>query len=376
MRMRFSLKSDMPLMFFRIMKIKKSAMSAVDTVFLVVLAVTVVSFGICIFALPRVDFSIEENRVLAPAPRFSLERLIDGRFFGDISDFYSDRIPLRTFMIRVKAVCELALCRSENNGVLFLEGGRLCDRCEYESLDALEKNISLLSELSEQGRTEYFFVPRSVDVYFGGEESERVRSLAYGALGGEDLYNELYACAIRGDSTYYKTDHHLDSDGAYVLYRQIVEKMGDTAYEQSDFDVRTVSDSFLGSAYSACGLLPVSRDTVELYRYDGDTELDVRCEDAGCGICELYCFDQLYEKDKYRVFLGGNHGVLNIEAVGGGRERLLIIKDSFANAVIPLLARHYDLTVIDPRYAEICIPEGISATVVIVGIDTLAYFSF
>ena len=58
------------------------------------------------------------------------------------------------------------------------------------------------------------------------------------------------------------------------------------------------------------------------------------------------------------------------------RKRLLVIKDSYANALLPYLCHHYDITAIDPRYfagdidtviKEIC-PAEILVTV---GADTL-----
>lgn len=353
----------------------KNNISIINVVFIIFVALFVLLLGVSVYALPRQGFSEDENRVLAPLPRLSLERLLDGRLFGEISDFYSDRIPMRRTMVRTKAVCELALGRSQNNGVLFLDGGRLCDRCEYESLDMLNSNLKALRELSEGLSAKVFLAPRSVDVYFGGDESEMITELVRSVLGGYGLYEELKKAAEDGTDVYYKTDHHLSADGAYILYRRVLEGLGDEPYDMTDFDRVTVSRSFLGSAYSASGLLPVAYDNVELYRYEGDSGLSVYCEDTGCELCGLYCFDELEAKDKYRVFLGGNHGVLHVES-GQGRKRLLIIKDSFANAVIPMLARHYDLTVIDPRYGDICVPDGVDATVVIMGVDTLSSLLF
>ena len=59
-------------------------------------------------------------------------------------------------------------------------------------------------------------------------------------------------------------------------------------------------------------------------------------------------------------------------------EKLVVVKDSFANAVIPFLALHYDLEVYDLRYftgslkeeTEIY-PEG-TRILFLFGIDTLA----
>ena len=55
-------------------------------------------------------------------------------------------------------------------------------------------------------------------------------------------------------------------------------------------------------------------------------------------------------KDKYSVFLGGNYGYIRIEGEGKDRPRLLLLKDSYANSLIPFLARHFDIDAVDPRY--------------------------
>lgn len=352
---------------------KKRYEKIADVVLLYLCAALLLVGGIGVYALPREDFSEEENRVLSDFPRVDAHALADGSFFMRLSAFYSDRIPLRKTMIRAKALCELAGGKRQNNGVLFLDGGRLVDRCEYESLDTLKANLDIMSKSFGREDTVYALVPRSVDVCVGGEESRRVTELVYSyGLCDDTLFEELGASADNGERVYYKTDHHLDSDGAYLLYANIVRSLGDTPYEKDEFEIRTVSREFLGSTYSKAGLLEVSRDEVTLYRYDGDENISVRCEDAGCEVDSLYRYRELEEKDKYEVFLGGNHGVLRVCGEGEGREELLVVKDSFANAVIPLLARHYDLTFVDPRYTD-RVPSGeYAATVLVFGIDTLA----
>ena len=74
--------------------------------------------------------------------------------------------------------------------------------------------------------------------------------------------------------------------------------------------------------------------------------------------------DYLEGKDKYGAFLDGTHNIQtvfqNTEGTSGGRERLLILKDSFANTLVPFLAQHFDLVILNlaggitdaSRYAE------------------------
>lgn len=340
---------------------------AFDLSFIVICALTVCFLGIGVYALPRKSFSEEENRALAMPPKISLRAVASGDFFGQLSSFYSDRIPLRTLMIRTKARCELLLGKSENNEIVFSSDGRLMKREVYSDLSVLEQNVHAANQIKEEHSAFLALVPRSVDVYAGGEESERVCEVA----GTLSLLDSLRAV---GEGAYYKTDHHLDADGAFEVYRYVMQGLGYTPLSKEAFELTEVCDGFLGSTYSQGGLLTSVSDTVSAWRYDGDTTLAVECLDSSCALHSLYVPEELVNKDKYRYFLGGNHGVLSISSIDAGeRERLFIIKDSFANAVIPLLARHFDLTVWDPRYCPTP-PEfdpTATRTVVICGIDTL-----
>ena len=53
----------------------------------------------------------------------------------------------------------------------------------------------------------------------------------------------------------------------------------------------------------------------------------------------------------YRVFLDGNHGITRILNLhSSNTKRLLVLKDSFGNSLIPLLVPHYEgIMVIDLR---------------------------
>lgn len=343
--------------------------------------------GLSIYILPRKDFSEDENRMLAEPPQVSARAIGNGSFFKALSSFYSDRIPLRTQLIRIKAVCELCLGRGQNNGVLFGSDGTLTDRCEYGELTLLHSNLQSIRDFAEKHGAECIFVPRSIDVrtrtaLFGPSEAAK-RSLdvpkSY-SLGSDDLLQALRAADRGGDEVYYATDHHLNAHGAYILYSELVTLLGLEPYPEDSFEPTQVSDSFLGSVYSSAGTLPVAYDTVTLYRYVGDGNVTVHCRDRGCSQSTLYELSALKKKDKYQVFLGGNHGILDI-ASDSAKPRMLIIKDSFANAVIPLLARHFELTVIDPRYISAPLSSLVDAddfdhTVILCGIDTLATTRF
>ena len=56
-------------------------------------------------------------------------------------------------------------------------------------------------------------------------------------------------------------------------------------------------------------------------------------------------------KDKYQVFFGGNHAMVDITTTNDKGRKLLIFKDSYANCFVPFLIPYYtEVVMIDPRY--------------------------
>ena len=65
----------------------------------------------------------------------------------------------------------------------------------------------------------------------------------------------------------------------------------------------------------------------------------------------LYDTSKLAVKDKYTLFCGSNYPLATVKNPDAPEGTLLLIKDSYSNALLPYLAQHYDtILVIDPRY--------------------------
>ncbi|MBE6576900.1 MAG: hypothetical protein E7653_02015 [Ruminococcaceae bacterium] len=342
----------------------------IDLCFLIACILLAIFLGFGIFFLPKKNFSEQENRMLSSPPELSLGALLDGSFFDTLSSFCSDHIPMRNTMISAKAACELCLGKRQNNGVIFSSNGVLTDRLEYDDTSMLTKNISAIQSFSEKNGAKLIIVPRSVDVRF----PELDRSARVSQVCEPTLLGNLRALYQTGTDPYYKTDHHLNASGILALYELLGEELG---YTPTNVERQIVSSSFLGSVYSKAGLLNTTKDELVLLRYEGDENVRVRCFDDGCEQSSLYAWDRLNVKDKYTVFLGGNHGLMEISKAGTGKPRVLLIKDSFANALIPILAEHFDITAVDPRYCKddlstLAEKGKFDRILVLCGADTLA----
>lgn len=344
-----------------------------DIIFLSLCSTVMIAMAIGIFILPRTSFSESENRALSPIPSFSLTSFTDGNFFTQLSDFYADNIPFRQQLVQAKAICELSMGKRQNNGVIFSQSGRLTDTCHYDSTSLLEKNLKAISEFcGSTADALCVFVPRSIDLLSpNSEEQQYIRNAVE-----SQLHLSTSLLPLLNIESYYKTDHHLTTEGAYTVYRHICEQLGTAPLSEEYFQLYPQTNTFLGSIYSRSGLLTTTYDTVSIpTRATQGSE--VECHDHGCGLDSLYDKAKLDTKDKYSVFLGGNHGVLTVSSTDASRPKLLIVKDSFANAIIPFLAEHFDMTVVDPRYSMSSIGQLIKeqhfdSILILCGIDTLA----
>ncbi len=360
-----------------------------DKLLCVVFSALILAFSVLFFVLPDKTESSEENRMLAGMPSFSLEVLANGKYTSDIAKYYADQFPLRQPLLRLAAVYDLALLGFESDGVMLGSGGYLIVRDDWydsEQLKANADNIENFVEWAEaNGISCTVAVPgRSQDVldryfpaFYSGRSDTLVCELeeAFAFADYVDLITPLESAVDGGQYAYYKTDHHWTSYGAYLAYRELSDVLGYMPYAMTEFDIEIASEEFFGTTWSSSGIRTTSPDMIELWRYEGDTDIYTQIE-GGEKFDGFYDYSYLDGKDKYSAFISGNNGLVRVGSKSGEREKLLIVKDSFAHSLAPFLARHYDLVLVDLRYynkscARLCAEEGITKVLFLCNPDTL-----
>ncbi len=359
-----------------------------DRLTVAVALILIVAFALALPLLPKKDFSAKERRALAPFPTANIETLLDGRFFTSLSVYYADHFPLRGAFTALKATSERVLGKGENNGILFGTDGYLIARGEYESLTVAEQNLRAIRALADRTSVPITvsILPRATDVltaylprgYDTARAAQIHETVAEILPENTDLAAPLREAADAGDSVFYRTDHHWTTDGAYLAYVNLAPSLDITPYASEDFTRVTLTNEFLGTSFAKSGLASTTPDMITGYRYDGDDGYTVTNAETGARTHTLYDMDALVGDDPYEVFLGGNHARLSItDETHPEKPTLLLFKDSFANSLIPFLARHFQLVVVDPRYE----PSGADALIeeiapdrilVLFGADTVA----
>ena len=365
-----------------------------DRAFVILFAALLLLVSVLFWAIPDREFSETENKDLTQVPTFTIDRLLDGRYTADIADYMADQFPGRDFFIRVKAAAEMALGKMGNNGVILGEGGTLIPRSETVNTDNLTKNLSAIAAFTKWCEdhgvpTTTAVAGRSMDVlhhtlpdFYGSAYSDAL----WEALSGEayaldrpilPLRDPLHERAIADEYVYYRTDHHWTTLGAYYGTKEILAEMGETIAPIESYTREVVSDAFFGTTWSTSGMSWISPDTMEYFRFEGDTDFTTTIVDDGTSFAGFYDRSYLAKKDKYSSFIGGNNALVTVTKNGDAdRPTLLLVKDSFAHSAVPFLAQHYDLVIVDIRYykkstAALIDEYGVDRVLVLYNIDSL-----
>ncbi len=329
---------------------------------------------------PAGRFSVQENRYLAPFPQLSAAGVLDGSVSAGLESFASERFAWRAPLRTLWGGALLALGQREAHGVILCRDGSLSRRLPTDAA-MYGKNLAAMRHLqgAAQVPLTLFILPRRI------EARSEVLPLGYDTSAEEEdlaaLPSQvLFFSDCRGDGCWFRTDHHWTQQGAYHAYVRLGEELGYTPLAESAFEIEVASDGFFGSSYAAAGLPLISPDNLELWHYAGEEALQVLRNGEPADFRGLYDRARLQTSDKYAVFLGGNCGTLEItQGEQDTRPTLLVIKDSFGNALLPFLARHFRIVALDPRYTPLSLSkpfEGADKALLLCGIQTLTQGPF
>ncbi|MBQ6582358.1 MAG: hypothetical protein IJH77_00875 [Mogibacterium sp.] len=316
--------------------------------------------------MPDRDFSPAENRILQELPDFNVYEYLDGRLERDLEDYVNDQFVFRDEFIRVKTAADRTAGVLENNGVYLAKDQYLIEDLavpDETQLTACEEALRYFRE-SYPDLPMYFLLapnagniledklPATVEL----ADQNRYMDEFFEYLTAADFWvidvREAFRQQKDDVQLYYRTDHHWTTNGAYLAYQQAIRDM--TGEEPLEFEPFVVQNNFRGTLYSKSGFTNGMSDEIRIYLpADRANYLDsvIYYSDSQTKTTEFYQVDNLEDKDAYTVFGGSNHPMYTIKTPVESEERLLIVKDSYANSMIPFLTQYYrEIVVVDPRY--------------------------
>ena len=323
---------------------------------------------ICFFNLVKRDkvFSERENRMLEQKPAFSLSEIENGRFMERYETYLSDQFVGRNFWVSVKTKIEYLAGKRESGGVFKGKDHYLLEDIAVPDEEQLEDNLNAIRDFADACTNTPVYmmlVPNAANVL-----SEKLPAFAVTVdqkkqfqevkkeLGNTVLWidTEQTLSAHKDEAIYYHTDHHWTTLGAYYAWQELAKTMGLDTEKAPILKPYAVTGDFNGTLSSLSGYETGYREPIYIYTTEktaDNIEVVVNDVDKQERTATLYDSSQLEEKDKYAVFLGGNTGLLDIRTTADSTDRLLLVKDSYANCLIPFLTPYYrEIFVVDPRY--------------------------
>ena len=280
----------------------------------------------CVVNIATADrgFSAKENRALEQRPKLTISGIESGRWMKQYESYVSDQFAGRDFWVALKSRIDLIAGKRKANGVFKGKDHYLLEDIARPDEEQLKANLDAMKKFQEtykdipmymmlvpnaanieSDKLPYCAVTEDQDKQF--QKIKASLGTAFQWVNVEDTLKKH-----RAEEIYYHTDHHWTTLGAYY---------NEPIYIYAPDDLKTAPQVVVNNVNE-------KKKTATLY----DTS-------------------KLKEKDKYALFLGGNYPVLDIRTTADTTDRLLLVKDSYANSVIPFLTAYYrEIIVVDPRY--------------------------
>ena len=365
--------------------------------------------GVLFFVMPKKAVSEFEKRPLSSFPKYSWEKLANGKFVDSIDLYYSDNFPFRDNFVA------LAFQIKQHRGIVSKDIAFYNESIDFDagtetlkdSLDNKEEDVSFYNDgdskdvknlssglLIYNGMAIQMFggskntaiylskvvnevrkkLPNHVNVHLGitpthGEfylpseyankkTSERkLIDTAYMYLdkgvSSFDITSELYK--HKNEYIFFNTDHHWTGTGAYYAYVAFCKKNSLTPVPLAEMR-RAVIPKFLGSLYRITKdkRLEEKIDSV-VYHKVPISNVTYQLSGKGYGNIQksnLY-IENARGGNAYGVFLGGDIPALCVVSKQQNGKRILILKNSFGNAIAPYFVSHFERTyVCDYRYFD------------------------
>ncbi|MEG2307038.1 MAG: DHHW family protein [Erysipelotrichaceae bacterium] len=174
---------------------------------------------------------------------------------------------------------------------------------------------------------------------------------------------------------FYKSDHHLTTLGGKYVFEDYMA-LKQIPLKEITFEKHISNAHFVGSLSNKIGFKQID-DPIELFISNNDpTQVVVNYVEEQKKTTSFYDASKQFSTSAYDVFLSGNHPYIKISTSALEDRRLLILKDSFANCMLPFLAPYYnEIHVIDPRYYfgdinELMVDEAVNEVLIIANANT------
>lgn len=312
-------------------------------------------------------YSPVEKRELQTRPEISIKKVLDGRFQKKYESYLRDQFPGRDHWVSFQTDMELFMGKNEIHNVYIGKNHYLLEHYTEKEFDPqqISKNLQALEKFVGKTKqnadvhvmmvpTKSWVLREKLPAFAPHYKEQKFYDALQQKLEKEDVLISVEPVldAHKEEEIYYRTDHHWTTLGAWYAYEQYTKAVGgDLQRAQGKKKFRCISKDFYGTTYAK---INYARQADKIEIYEPADKLRVVYNMGEKKTKTLYDFSFLKTADQYSVFTGGNQAVLEITGGIKNGKTLLLIKDSFANSILPFLAEDYEkLVVVDLRQLNV-----------------------
>lgn len=312
-------------------------------------------------------YSPVEKRELQTRPEISITKVLDGRFQKKYESYLRDQFPGRDHWVSFQSDMELFMGKNEIHNVYIGKNHYLLEHYTEKEFDPqqISKNLQALEKFVGKAKqnadvhvmmvpTKSWVLREKLPAFAPHYKEQKFYDALQQKLEKEDVLISVEPVldAHKEEEIYYRTDHHWTTLGAWYAYEQYTKAVGgDLQRAQGKKKFRCISKDFYGTTYAK---INYARQADKIEIYEPADKLRVVYNMGEKKTKTLYDVSFLKTADQYSVFTGGNQAVLEITGGIKNGKTLLLIKDSFANSILPFLAEDYEkLVVVDLRQLNV-----------------------
>jgi len=327
-----------------------------------------------------------KNRITTELADFTAETIVDGSFIRSVENMFSDRFIFRNQLISVakgvetfksfgssdidiveyaganvtEAMGQDGVKETKWGKILIYDGAAMeINTFDEPSARAYANSINRYADVFPALKIHSMLVPTQIEWIDNEDYQELTISQEETIATTNSFFDEtIHTIDVyenmklhQDEYLYYRTDHHWTQRGAYYAFESFAKELNLPIPSLSEYKT-TLATGYLGSLYNVTLSEAIAKnpDDIEVFypleehTYTGI--VDPIKYNEGNVIVDKW----LNEKEKYACFLGGDQPLVKIETELTNGKRILVLKDSYANALVPFFADIAEIViVIDPR---------------------------
>ncbi|GGA64865.1 DHHW family protein [Ornithinibacillus halotolerans] len=342
-------------------------------------------FGIYMILTEDHQISHIENRTLAQTPDLSTENIITGQYMKDVETYITDQFPGRDVWLKTYTNYQVLSGKTYVNDYYIGAEDWIMPKpsqtLKEKGINSSSETINELAQFLQEEEIEfyYFMVPHKVTLfqsifpdYINESKSEENKDYFLSKL-DEDIVTVDMANVFRDEFTkeeiesmYFKTDHHWNGKGALEAYKLMSntfkkhsdsiqvneESLKETYYQKECLSPPT---EFVGSYNRQIYMTVNSNDHEKMcvYLQEAFTEYKVYANGEKKKPEHIYFNVSAKDEVSYSDLYTRDFSELTIINPNVKAGKMLVIKDSYANALVYHLAQNFHQTTFyDVRHNE------------------------